>query len=347
MKPNNPSPNLSRRTFLQTLAAASLASGCVNPSAEVSKPPGIAQRYSGLDQDDYLGEVRIETKLTVPEVFTEGPAVNRAGEVFFTNIPANKILKWNPKTRRLTSFRENSNATNGLLFDHSGDLLACEGGAGRITRTNMTTGEVSIVASEFNGFPFAAPNDLALDGEGRLYFSSRPGVTDPSKGNPTAVYRVDPNGRVTQLLRWPEVHMPNGLVVSPDDRTLYLIEAHPDADHYRNIRAFDLREGNLSNRRTLIDFYPGRSGDGMCIDEEGNLYVAAGLHQTRDTSETLDTRPGIHLISPQGELLAFARTPEDTVTNCTFGGDDLRTLYVTCGRYLLSIRTRIPGKPVS
>ncbi|MCH8960988.1 MAG: SMP-30/gluconolactonase/LRE family protein, partial [Bacteroidetes bacterium] len=79
--------------------------------------------------------------------------------------------------------------------------------------------------------------------------------------------------------------------------------------------------------RTLIDFYPGRSGDGMCIDAEGDLYVAAGLHHRRGTSETRDTRPGIHMISPAGELLAFRQTPEDTITNCTFGGEDLQTLY--------------------
>jgi gluconolactonase len=160
-----------------------------------------------------------------------------------------------------------------------------------------------------------------------------------------AVYRVDPDGTVTQLLRWPEIHMPNGIVTSPDNRTLYLIEAHPDAEHHRDIRAYDLLpDGSLKNERIVIDFYPGRSGDGMCIDAQGNLYVAAGLHQRRGTSETLATRPGIHVVSPAGKLLAFRETPEDTVTNCTFGGDDLRTLYVTCGSLLLAIRSQIPGK---
>lgn len=139
--------------------------------------------------------------------------------------------------------------------------------------------------------------------------------------------------------------MPNGIVTSPDNKTLYLIEAHPDADHHRDIRAYDLQaDGSVANERVLIDFYPGRSGDGMCIDAEGNLYVAAGLHKTRNTSETLDTRPGIHVISPAGKLVAFRETPEDTITNCTFGGEDLRTLYIACGTLLLSIRTQIPGK---
>ena len=72
--------------------------------------------------------------------------------------------------------------------------------------------------------------------------------------------------------------------------------------------------------------------------------MAAGLHASRDTSETLDTRPGIHVISPGGKLVAYQQTPVDTITNCTFGDDDLRTLYVTCGKYLVSMRTRIPGK---
>jgi gluconolactonase len=82
----------------------------------------------------------------------------------------------------------------------------------------------------------------------------------------------------------------------------------------------------------------------MAIDEQGNLYIAAGLHKKRNTTETLDTRPGIHVVSPTGELLAFVQTPEDTITNCRFGGEDLKTLYVTCGTLLLSLRTQIAGK---
>jgi gluconolactonase len=82
----------------------------------------------------------------------------------------------------------------------------------------------------------------------------------------------------------------------------------------------------------------------MAIDAEGNLHVAAGLHATRKTSETLDTRPGIHVLSPSGELLDFLETPEDTLTNCRFGGEDLKTLYITCGTLLLSARSSIAGK---
>jgi gluconolactonase len=188
-------------------------------------------------------------------------------------------------------------------------------------------------------------NDLDFDSSGSIFFSSRTSEPDLQKENKRSVYRVDPDGKIHQLLTGPQVHMPNGIVVSPDEKILYVIEAHGDENHNRNILAFDLHaDGSISNRRMHFNFYPGRSGDGMSIDIEGNLYVAAGLHKRRGTSETLDTRPGIHVISPEGKLLAFRETPEDTITNCTFGGDDLKTLFVTCGSYLLSIRTKIPGK---
>ena len=304
----------------------------------------LAVEYDDLRTDEYLGEVKVLATVEAEEVFTEGPAADEVG-VLFTNIPASKILRYDAATKKLAVFRENTEKTNGLMFDPQGRLLMCQGGAGRLGRLDLSTNKLEVLADKYNGFPLAAPNDLCYDSVGRIYFTSRPGVKDPTKGNVNAVYRLDADGKLTQLLAWPKIHMPNGIVISPDEKTLYLIEAHPDADHHRDIRAFDLgNDGSLSNQRVLINFYPGRSGDGMCIDERGNLYVAAGLHKTRKTSETLDTRPGIHVISPSGELLAFRETPEDTITNCTFGGEDRKTLYVTCGTKLLAIPTKIAGK---
>ncbi len=336
---------LTRRAFLGASLVSTGYMTVTRTPATAAKPSGISASYQGLKSNQFLGKVTSLCEVDDSMVFTEGPAADRSGQLYFTNVPVSKILKWDPQQQVLSVYRESSNKANGLYFDPRGRLLACEGGLGRVTRTDMKTGKTEIVASEFNGFPFAPSNDLCLDDQGRLYFTSRPGTTDPTKGNVNAVYRVDPDGTVDQVLRWPDVHMPNGIVISPDNKTLYLIEAHPDANHHRDIRAYDLLPtGKLANERVLINFYPGRSGDGMCIDAEGNLYVAAGLHATRKTSETLDTRPGIHVISPQGKLLAFRETPVDTITNCTFGGADLRTLYVTCGNQLLQIRTKIPGK---
>ena len=334
-------PFLTRRRFLATTLVASAPSFLSSRATAA----GVSQRYTALKSRRFLGKAEVLAEIVDEKVFTEGPAWAGDGRLLFTNVPAAKILAWNTGTRSLSTYRENSNLANGLYFDRDGHLLACEGGAGRVTRTEMKNSQLTVLADTYNNFPFAAPNDLCQDRQGRIYFTSRPGTEDPSVGNVNAVYRIDPGGKVTQLLRWPEIHMPNGIVISPDNKTLYLIEAHPDADHHRDIRAYDLAEdGSLSNERILINFYPGRSGDGMCIDAEGNLYVAAGLHATRETSETLDTRPGIHVISPAGKLVAYRETPVDTITNCTFGDHDLRTLYVTCGKYLVSMRTQIPGK---
>lgn len=312
------------------------------------RPHSIAlqssDRYANLQTEDYLVSIKLETRIEDTAVFTEGPAVDGSGNVYFTNIRTSKILKWNPQERELSTYLTDTNEANGLLFTPDGDLLLCEGGAGKVTKLNRSTGQRTTIADRFQGKMLQAPNDITYDRAGRIYFSSRGDQTDPYKYNKKAVYRLDPDGSLHQLLSEPDVHMPNGLVISPDDSTLYLIEAHPESDHNRCILAFDLNNGSLSNRRTLIDFYPGRSGDGMCIDREGNLYVAAGLHRLRGTSETLDTKPGIHVVSPQGILLAYLMTPNDTITNCTFGGSDLKTLYITAGPDLISMRTKIAGK---
>lgn len=333
----------SRRRFLRGVAAGAFAAGI----AAAPRSLTAAVKYDGLDSRKYLGDVVTETRIEDTKVFTEGPAVDREGIVYFTNTEVSKILTWDPKAKKLSVYRENSGAANGLAFDRQGRLLACEGGAGRVTRTTRSTGTIEVLCDSFGGHPLGAPNDVCLDGRGHIYFTSRLPNADSEKGNVNSVYCIDPMKKTRRILALPDIHMPNGLVVSPDDRTLYLVESAPEEGRNRCIRAYDLKaDGAVANGRDHVVFYPGRSGDGMRIDAEGNLYIAAGLHKTRKTSETLDTRPGIHVVSPKGELLAFAETPEDTITNCAFGGPDLRTLYVTCGTYLLSVPTNIPGKPM-
>lgn len=310
---------------------------------EIAPPARIVERYETLDNGEYFDpvEVRVET----PVAFLEGPTVDAAGDVYFTNVPAERIMKWEPKARRLSVFREKSNEANGLRFDAQNRLIACEGGAGRVTRTDLKTGKIEVLCADYEGKPLGAPNDLELDAQGRIYFTSRLANSDPKKGNINAVYRINPDGKVERLLAYPRIDMPNGIALSPSERVLYLIDADGREGRSRKIRAYDLTpDGTLAGERVLYDFYPGRSGDGMKVDRSGNLYVAAGLHRRRGTHETLETLPGIHVISPAGKLVAFLQTPEDTITNCAFGGPDLKTLYVTCGKLLLSMTTKLAGK---
>jgi gluconolactonase len=303
----------------------------------------LGGRYAGITTGRFLLDKEPRTETSV--AFLEGPAVARDGTVYFTNTDAERIMQWKPGQRRATVLREKSNGANGMRFDRQGRLVVCEGG-GRVTRTDLKSGEITVLADAFDGKPLGAPNDLEIDVQGRIYFTSRLNNRDPQRGNVNAVYRIDPDGKISRILAAPAIDMPNGVATSPDDKILYLIDADGRESRARRIRAYDLRpDGTVANERLLHDFYPGRSGDGMRIDAEGNLYVCAGLHRRRGNSETLDIRPGVHVISPDGKLVDFLITPEDTITNCAFGGPDLRTLYVTCGKLLLSVRTRIPGKP--
>jgi gluconolactonase len=279
--------------------------------------------------------------------FTEGPTVDRDGNVYFTDIINQRILKLSA-AGALSTFRENSNVANGLLIDPQGRLIACEGaaferpgvklkGIPRVTRTDLATGQMEILADSYEGKPLVGPNDVTIDGKGRLYFTELNGA---------AVYRIDAPGKLTRILGAPDVRSPNGIQIAPNDSTLYLVEANQAQGGPRLIRSYDLLpDGTVRNMRVLFDFSPGRSADGMSIDTQGNLYASAGMNQLRGTAETLATKTGVYVISPQGKLLTFIPIPEDFITNNTFGGPDMRTLYVTAGKTLYKVRTDVPGLP--
>lgn len=279
--------------------------------------------------------------------FTEGPTVDRDGTVYFTELVQQKIMKLSPEGV-LSTFRERSNNANGLVIDPERRLIAAEGAENartgsvvknkpQVTRTDLATGRMEVLADNYQGAPFVGPNDVTYDGKGRIYFTDLTGV---------AVYRIDAPGKVARILAAPDIQRPNGLQISSDEKTFYLIEANQAAGGARSIRAYDLLpDGTVRNMRVHYNFYPGRSGDGMSIDTQGNLWVAAGLNNRRGTSETLDTKCGVHVISPQGKLLNFIPIPEDTITNTAFGGLDMKTLYVTAGKTLYKIRTEIAGLP--
>ena len=123
-----------------------------------------------------------------------------------------------------------------------------------------------------------------------------------------------------------------------------MIEANQAQGGARMIRSYDLQaDGTVRNMKIHYNFYPGRSADGMSIDREGNLYASAGMNQSRGTTETLDNKAGVYVISPEGKLLKFIPIPEDLITNNAFGGPDMKTLYVTAGKNLYKIRTTVAG----
>jgi gluconolactonase len=285
------------------------------------------------------GQGRPEPEVAAIVAFTEGPTVDAAGNVYFTETVARRIMKLSVEGQ-LSTFRENTNAANGMIFDPEWRLVVCEGGKRRpgVIRIDVKTGGVETLADRYEGKPLNAPNDVTIDGKGRLYF------TDQGPVGQGGIYRIDPDGKLARVLSGAEVERPNGITVAPDDRTLYVVESNGAEGGARMIRAYDLLpDGTVRNMRVFHNFYPGRSADGITVDSAGNLYAAAGLHRRRGTSETLDTQCGIHVFSPAGKLLRFIPIPEDTVTNCAFGGPDLKTLYVTAGKTLFKIRGDVPG----
>ena len=334
-------PHAARIAALAGLIAGGFPLAACAPAQE-SAPPEMA---SASEAPALPREVAVETTVA----FTEGPTVAEDGSVYFTDLGNNRIMRWSVDGQ-LSTFRQPSNDANGLLFDSEWRLLACEGGDGqtappRVTRTDLATGEIEVLADSYDGRQLHRPNDLTFDGQGRIYFTDRPGPNPrPDQTGVHAVYRIDPDGTMARILTEPEVVRPNGIVISPDDSTLYVIETEQSEAGPRLIRAYDLdADGEVSNMRVFHDFHPGRSGDGMTIDSAGNLYVAAGLNRRRGTSETLDTVAGIHVFSPDGRLIEHIPIPEDTITNAAFGGPDLRTLYVTAGKTLFSVTTDVAG----
>ncbi len=291
--------------------------------------------------------------------FTEGPAWHPNGNVYFSDIANSRIMR-RDRTGQIHVFRTPSGRTNGLLFDHQGRLLCCEGGGvdsnRRVTRIEHD-GTITVLADNYRGRKLNSPNDLAIDSRGRIYFSDpryrdRTGIEqfDEKRQEIEGVYRIDGVGKVERVITH-EVDRPNGILVSHEDKYLYVADNVNDGPRgmggNRKLWRFDLdADGDVDpdSRMLLFDWGNDRGPDGMALDRQGRLYVAAGFNFANPPRELAEKyRAGVYVISPAGELLQFVPIPMDMVTNCTFGGDDLKTLFVTAGHTLWSIRTNAVG----
>ena len=197
-----------RPSVVALVAFALLLPACASdppePSTEMLAEPAAAR------------EVAVATTVA----FTEGPTVAEDGTVYFTDLGNNRIMRLSTDGQ-LSTYRQPSHRANGLIFDSEWRLLACESGDGdtilpRVTRTNMETGEIEVIADAFEGKQLHSPNDLSFDGQGRIYFTDRPGPNPrPEQTGVHGVYRIDPDGTVARILTEPEVMRPNGIVISP------------------------------------------------------------------------------------------------------------------------------------
>jgi gluconolactonase len=270
--------------------------------------------------------------------FSEGPAWHPDGYLLFEDIPRNRIMKLDAEGK-VSVFREPSGHSNGLAFDKAGRLVAAEGnstgGGRRISRTEKD-GKVVTLADRFSGKRLNSPNDLAIDAEGRIYFTDpRYGSQDGVEQDKEAVYRIDPDGKLTRIID--SVSRPNGIAISIDQKTLFVAD-NREGGAKRVLMAFDLSsDGAATNGRVLHDFGSGRGIDGMTLDSAGRIWATAGSKE----------KAGVHVFEVNADrttakLLTLVKTPEDP-TNCTFGGPGRDVLYITTATSLFRIRTSVKG----
>jgi gluconolactonase len=263
--------------------------------------------------------------------FTEGGVLSDDGAILFSDI-GNRIMRFDPKTKAVSVFREPSHRANGLIFDPRGRLIAAEGantGGGRRVSITERDGTVRTLAEGYRGKRFNSPNDVAVDRKGRVYVSDPRYVgDDPRELDFEGVFRIDPDGTVDRLET--TALKPNGLVVSPDGKTLYVADNGPTR---RVLLALDLGDdGRVTRSRVLHDFGEGRGIDGMTITTDGRIVATAGR----------GAEGGVYLFTPEGKPAGFIPTPE-VPTNVEFGGPARKTLYITAGKSLYRIETNMTG----
>jgi len=248
--------------------------------------------------------------------FTEGPAVDSKGNIYFTDIPRNRIHKWSIDGK-LTTFLENSDGANGLFFDKDGNLIACAGGSKQLVRISMD-GKTEVLADKFEGKRFNSLNDLWIDKKGGVYF------TDPRYGNrddmemAEHVYYLSPD-RKTLVRVVDDMVRPNGLIGSLDEKKLYITDHAGEKTFVYNINT----DGTLSDKKLFVE----RSGDGMTIDEQGNIYLAGN---------------GVFVYNDKGQQIELIMA-EGWHANVCFGGKNRKTLFITAQDKLFSIEMNVKG----
>ena len=277
--------------------------------------------------------------------WAEGPVWFGDGRyLLVSDIPNDRILRWDETSDALSVFRQPSNNANGLARDRQGRLLACEHLTRRVTRTEYD-GRITVLADRFQGRRLNSPNDIVCQRNGAIWF------TDPSFGIhghwegapaeqevPQAVYRIDPaGGELQQVVSGLEA--PNGLAFSPDESVLYVVESR--AQPHRLIWAWDVAaDGVLSNKRLHIDAQGPGAFDGLAVDALGNLWC--GLGSNGSAAADAAALDGVRVYDPQGRAIGHIHLPERCANVC-FGGAHRNRLFMAASRSLYALFVNVQG----
>lgn len=263
----------------------------------------------------------VPEKLAGGFAFTEGPAPDAAGNVYFTDQPNDRIHKWSTDGK-LSTFMEPCGRSNGLCFDAAGTLWACADEKNELWKIDVATKKVTVVVKDHDGKLLNGPNDIWVRPDGGAYFTDplykRPYWKRGPQEQPQAVYFLSKEGKLSKADR--DVKQPNGIIGTPDGKTLYVADFGVNKTHAYDIEA----DGTLKNRRVFCT----QASDGMTVDDAGNVYF---------------TTKGVQVYDKAGKKVAQIDTPDGGCTNVCFGGADMRTLFITTGKSLYAVKMKTKG----
>jgi gluconolactonase len=270
--------------------------------------------------------------------WAEGPVWFGDGRyLLWSDIPNNRMMRWDEETGAVGVFRKPSNNSNGNTRDRQGRLITCEHDTRRVTRTEYD-GTITVIADRYDGKPLNSPNDIVCKSDGSIWFTDPPfGILGFYEGHtaqpelPTNVYRWDPNTKALSVVAG-DINRPNGLAFSPDESKLYIVEANSNP---RVIHAYDVVNNGtqLSGKRVLITADDNGTPDGFKVDVDGNLWCGWGMG-----AEGLD---GVTVFNPEGKRIGRIDLPERCPNLC-FGGVRRNRLFM-CGStsmYSLFVNTQ-------
>lgn len=312
--------------------------------------------YHSIIPEDAKLQLVVDGKKTKPELnFTEG-AKWMNGKLYFSNMYFDQNFNANPKKSSTVELEPNGNyrnitegkmQTNGLYPYKNGHLLVCDMMGHRVVEMTTKGEVIKAIADKYDGKPIDGPNDIITDAKGGVYFTDPQFTMETQKNQPgRAVYYVSPNGKITRLTQPNEFAMPNGILLSPDGKTLYINNCYDDEEWYpvksgkdNFIWAYDVNaDGTISNGRKFAKLFltenvldrkgKSSSADGMAIDKLGNIYVA--------------TYYGVQIFNANGEFIGMINLPSFPVSLC-FGDNDMKTLYIVSYSKVFKIRTNMEG----
>lgn len=356
--------NSNRRQMMFGLTAF-FATSLAKAQSFVFKPN---QRYpdsSVLILDPSFEKYRLYNS-TLEQVSTgmrwvEGPAYFPQGQyLLFSDIPANRIMKYSEITGKTSVFRDKSNFSNGNTKDRQGRLITCEHSVTRrVTRTEAN-GNITVLADSFEGKRLNSPNDVIVKSDNSIWFTDPifgiSGEWEGFKASPeqptTNVYRIDTSGKITAVMS--DLHNPNGLAFSPDEKTLYVVESSGTPNNC--IWAFNVaKDGSLSGKTKIIDANDNAALDGLKIDVDGNLWAGYGTTGAlQSTQSTVDGREvyalkaspekldGVMVFNPEGKKIGFIKLPE-RCANLSFGGPKNNRLYMASSHSVYALYVNTAG----